>query len=92
VFFRSKSVGAALAMLRSMVHFHWEHQYAAELMFLAVVSGAMMLVDYRLESRQEEYVFETSRLAMPIGAAVAMVVLIIAFAASETNAFIYFQF
>jgi hypothetical protein len=75
-----------------MVHFHWEHQYAAELMFLVVVSGAMMLVDYRLESRQEEYVFETSRLAMPIGAAVAMVVLIIAFAASETNAFIYFQF
>jgi alginate O-acetyltransferase complex protein AlgI len=92
VFFRSKSVGAALAVLRSMVHFHWEHQYAAELMFLAVVSGAMMLVDYRLESRREEYVFETSRLAMPIGAAVAMVVLIIAFAASETNAFIYFQF
>jgi D-alanyl-lipoteichoic acid acyltransferase DltB (MBOAT superfamily) len=92
IFFRAKSVGAAFAMLGSMVHFHWEHQYAPELLFLVAVSGAMMLVDYRLESREEEYVFEKARLAMPIGAGVAMVALMIFFAASETNAFIYFQF
>jgi alginate O-acetyltransferase complex protein AlgI len=92
IFFRAKSVGAAFAMLGSMVHFHWEHQYAPELLFLVAVSGAMMLVDYRLESREEEYVFEKASLAMPIGAGVAMVALMIVFAASETNAFIYFQF
>jgi len=92
IFFRAKSVGAAFAMLRSMTYFHWEHQYAPELLFLAAVSTAMMLVDYRLESRDEEYVFEKARVAIPVGAAVAMVVLMIVFAASETNAFIYFQF
>src|ERR1022692_4190849 len=92
IFFRAKSVGAAFAMLRSMVHFHWEHQYGPELLFLAAVSAAMVLVDYRLESHDEEYVFEKARLAIPIGAGVVMVVLMVIFAASETNAFIYFQF
>ena len=92
IFFRARSLRAALEMLRSLTHFQWEHQYGPELLFLAAVSSLMILIDYRLEAYQEEYIFEKARLALPICACVVMAVLMVAFAASETNAFIYFQF
>ena len=92
IFFRARSLGAALEMLRSLVHFQWERQYGAELLFLAVVSGAMMAIDARLELHDEEYVFEKASPSIPVFACLTMAVLMVAFAASETNAFIYFQF
>ena len=92
IFFRAKSLGAALEMLRCTASFHWEHQYGPELLFLAAVSSLMILVDYRLEAYGEEYVFEKAHLAIPVCASMVMAVLMIVFAASETNAFIYFQF
>jgi alginate O-acetyltransferase complex protein AlgI len=92
IFFRAKTFGAALEMLRSTANFHWEHQYGPELLFLAAVSGLMILLDYRLEVYGEEYVFEKANLAVPVCASVVMTVLMLTFAASETNAFIYFQF
>jgi alginate O-acetyltransferase complex protein AlgI len=92
IFFRARSLGAALDMLRSTAHFQWEHQYGPELVFLGVVSGVAILIDYRLEAYGEEYVFEKAPLAVPVCACVVMAVLMVAFAASETNAFIYFQF
>lgn len=92
IFFRAKSLAAALEMLRSTIHLQWEPQYGPELLFLAVVSGIMLLVDYRLETYGEEYVFEKAHFAAPVSAGVLMAILMIAFAASETNAFIYFQF
>jgi alginate O-acetyltransferase complex protein AlgI len=92
VFFRARSVRAALHMLASLRHFDWRPEYGPELAFLGVVSGVMLLIDARLELCGEEYVFERSSLAAPIAAAVAMAVLMVAFAASETSAFIYFQF
>ena len=92
IFFRAKTVAAAFHMIAALTRFEWRPEYAAEIFFLAVVSGAMMLVDYRLEAYREEYVFERGSLAVPIGAALAMVALMVFFAASETNAFIYFQF
>ena len=92
IFFRAKSLSAALEMLRNLTHFHWERQYGPEILFLAVISGAMMLIDWRLEKYNEEYVFEKAQLSAPVFACVTMVVLMAAFAASETSAFIYFQF
>jgi alginate O-acetyltransferase complex protein AlgI len=92
IFFRAKSFGAALEMLRSATRFHWEHQYGPELLFLAVVSGLMILMDYRLEAYDEEYIFQKAQLAVPVGACFVMTIVMIVFAASETNAFIYFQF
>jgi alginate O-acetyltransferase complex protein AlgI len=92
IFFRAKSLGAALEMLRSTVNFHWEHQYGPELLFLAVLSGAVMVMDYRLEAYGEEYVFEKAPIAVPVFACALMTILMVAYAASETNAFIYFQF
>ena len=92
IFFRAKSLSAAIEMLRNAGHFGWQRQYAAELLFLLVVSGLMIIIDYRLEAYDEEYVFEKAQLALPVFACVVMAILMIAFAASETNAFIYFQF
>jgi D-alanyl-lipoteichoic acid acyltransferase DltB (MBOAT superfamily) len=92
IFFRARSVQAALHMLASLRHFEWQAQYGPQLAFLGIVSGVMLLVDLRLERCHEEYLFERWRLTWPIGAAAAMAVLMVAYAASETSAFIYFQF
>src|SRR5271165_1445602 len=92
VFFRARSVHAALHMLGSLRHFEWRPQYGPQLAFLGIVSGVMLLMDLRLELCREEYIFEHQRLTWPIGAAAAMAALMVAYAASETNAFIYFQF
>jgi alginate O-acetyltransferase complex protein AlgI len=92
IFFRAKSVSAAFAMLASLRHFIWQHQYGPEMIFLAAVSAIGLLIDYRIEHYREEYVFERGSLAVPVCAAAGMALIMIAFAASETNAFIYFQF
>ena len=92
IFFRARNVTEALHMVRSMGHFHWQRQYGPEILFLVIVSSLMLAVDFRLETHDEEYVFQRSQLAVPVATALAMSVLMIAFAASETNAFIYFQF
>jgi hypothetical protein len=92
IFFRAKSLGAALEMLRNLAHFQWQRQYSSEMLFLAVISGAMMLIDWRLERYDEEYVFQKAYLSAPVVACGIMTVLMVLFAASETNAFIYFQF
>jgi hypothetical protein len=52
----------------------------------------MMLIDWRLEMYDEEYVFQKAHPSVPVLAGAIMAVLMVAFAASETNAFIYFQF
>jgi alginate O-acetyltransferase complex protein AlgI len=92
IFFRAKNVTEALRMFAVVGHFHWQRQYGPEVLFLAVVSALMLAVDFRLEANNEEYVFQHSRLAIPVATALAMSVLMIVFAASETSAFIYFQF
>ena len=92
IFFRAKTVGAALHMLASLRHFTWQHQYGPELLFLAAVSAIGLAIDGRIERHREEYVFEGGSLAVPVFAALAMALIMIAFAASETSAYIYFQF
>jgi D-alanyl-lipoteichoic acid acyltransferase DltB (MBOAT superfamily) len=92
IFFRARTVSAALHMLASLRHFTWEHQYGPEILFLAAVSAVGLAIDFRIEAYREEYVFERGSLVAPVLAAVTMAALMIAFAASETNAFIYFQF
>ncbi len=91
IFFRAKTIGAAFHMLASLRILQWRHQYGPEILFLGVVSTLMLLIDFRLETCREEYVFERG-LTVPVCAALVMCVIMIAFAASDTSAFIYFQF
>jgi D-alanyl-lipoteichoic acid acyltransferase DltB (MBOAT superfamily) len=92
IFFRARNVSTALHMLSSLARFRWRPQYGAEMLFLAVVSALMLAIDFRLEVCREEYVFEQGSIVVPVCAALAMALLIVAFAGSDTNAFIYFQF
>jgi alginate O-acetyltransferase complex protein AlgI len=92
IFFRARNVSTALHMLVSLARFHWRPQYGAEMLFLAAVSGLMLAIDFRLEAYREEYVFEQGSIRVPVCAALAMAILTVAFAGSDTNAFIYFQF
>ena len=92
IFFRAKTVSEALHMVANAGHFQWQSQYGPEILFLLLVSSLGLAIDFRLEACDEEYVFQRSSLAVPVVTALAMSVLMIAFAASETNAFIYFQF
>jgi alginate O-acetyltransferase complex protein AlgI len=92
VFFRASTVNGAFHMLAGLGRLHWSPQYRAEMLFLAVVSAIMLAIDFRLELFREEYVFERGNIAVPVTVALAMAVAIVAFAGTETNAFIYFQF
>jgi len=92
IFFRAKTVGEAFHILASVFRFEWRSQYGPEMIVLLTLSGFLLAMDFRLETHSEEYIFQKSRLVLPIGAAFVMALLMIAFAASETNAFIYFQF
>jgi alginate O-acetyltransferase complex protein AlgI len=92
IFFRAKTVTQALHILGSLRRFEWQHQYGAEIFFLGVVSSIMLAIDFRLEAFGEEYVFERGALPVPVAAAITMLALMVLYAASQTNAFIYFQF
>jgi D-alanyl-lipoteichoic acid acyltransferase DltB (MBOAT superfamily) len=92
IFFRAKTVSAAFHMLGGLRHFAWQRQYGPELLFLGIVSAIGLAIDFRIEKNREEYIFERRSMAVPIAAAAAMAIIMIAFSASETNAFIYFQF
>lgn len=92
VFFRATSMHEAFAMLGGLGHFEWRAGYGAALLYLASVSGLLLLVDWRLEKTGEEYPFEHAHPAFPLGAALALCALIVVFGAMESSAFIYFQF
>lgn len=92
VFFRATSLHEAFAMLGGITRFEWRPGYGAALLFLAVISGLLLLVDWRLEKTGEEYPFERAYPAFPLAAALALCALIVAFGAMESSAFIYFQF
>jgi alginate O-acetyltransferase complex protein AlgI len=92
IFFRAESVSAALAMIKQLSHFRWVPDYAAAWLFLALLGGAGLLIDLQLEVSGNEYLFQKESWQLRYAAAVAAMVLLILFAASEPHAFIYFQF
>lgn len=92
VFFRASSVKEAVTMFTGLANFTWRPEYAVALGYLAIVSLGALVVDWRLEYANEEYVFEKARPSTALAAALAMCVVITTFGALESSAFIYFQF
>ena len=92
VFFRADSVTAALRMLGQLGHFAWTSDYAAAWLFLGLLGGLGLLIDLKLERSGSEYLFANDSTGLRIGAVATAMVLLMLFAASEGNAFIYFQF
>jgi alginate O-acetyltransferase complex protein AlgI len=99
LFFRANSVGNAFSLLAGLGRLAWRPEYLTAIQFLAWFSAPLLLLDLRMERAGEEYPFEKAahgyeqasyrrRIALATGA----LFLIALFAASQPNAFIYFQF
>ena len=92
VFFRAKTAGEAFGLLSSITLVEWRHEYGVAMLWIGIVSGAMVLIDFRMEHAGEEYAFQGAHLYAPVMTCVTLVGLMVFFAALESNAFIYFQF
>jgi alginate O-acetyltransferase complex protein AlgI len=92
VFFRAGSVGKAWYLLSGLSHFEWRPQYGISAAFLVAVSALILIVDTRLERTGEEYPFQNARVLVPVATAMALATIIAFLSATDTSAFIYFQF
>lgn len=92
IFFRAQSLGEAAHLLAGAAHWAWQPKYGTALLFLAVFSIPMFLMDLVLEVRQEEYPLEKAPRWLRAAAAIGFVFLVTWFSANQANAFIYFQF
>jgi alginate O-acetyltransferase complex protein AlgI len=91
IFFRAESVSGAFKMIKSLGNFRWSAEYGAAWLFLAVLAGLGLAIDYQMEYGGGEYVFQ-KRTHLAFGAAVAAMLLLILFSAGGNHAFIYFRF
>jgi len=92
IFFRAASLAGALTMIKQLGHFQWSPDYAAAWLFLGILGGIGLLIDLQLESSGNEYLFQGGSWQLRYAAAVAIMILLFLFSASEPHAFIYFQF
>jgi D-alanyl-lipoteichoic acid acyltransferase DltB (MBOAT superfamily) len=92
LFFRAQSVGMAIAMLGDLRVLVWQNRYGPLLAYLGILALVAVVVDIRLELWDEEYPFEKARPAYATAVMAMMAIVMVAFGAMETNAFIYFQF
>jgi len=92
IFFRAQSISGALAMIRSLGHFQWTSDYSAAWLYLAILGGLGFAMDLTLEKSASEYLFQNSSPILRYACAVAAMLMLILFAASDSQAFIYFQF
>jgi D-alanyl-lipoteichoic acid acyltransferase DltB (MBOAT superfamily) len=92
IFFRAESVPAAVDMLRGLGTFTWAPEYTTALRFLAIFTIPLFVMDLINELRDEEYVFETALETRRVAVGVALMAVVVVFAANQLNAFIYFRF
>jgi alginate O-acetyltransferase complex protein AlgI len=92
VFFRAASVGEAFRLLTGLGRFDWQPQYLPALLFLAVLSSALIGIDLYLEHTGDEYLCAARSVPAALATAVALIAAMILFGATDKNAFIYFQF
>ena len=92
VFFRATSIREAFRFLGGLRTFDWHPEYFIALKFLALFSIPMFLMDLRLESKGEEYIFQKSSPVFRTALGTAVLAVIALFAANQANTFIYFQF
>jgi D-alanyl-lipoteichoic acid acyltransferase DltB (MBOAT superfamily) len=92
VFFRASSVGEAFHLLGSFRSFEWRPEHGVAMLFLAVVSAAILWIDLDLERSGAEYVWGHKPIGFTLAAALTLSLFVAYFGATDTNAFIYFQF
>lgn len=92
VFFRASTLQGAVNYLSGFGRLEWHSGYGTAFTFLLFFVCPLILLDCRLESKDEEYPFEKGSLASKFAVAIVLVAVITLFAANEISAFIYFQF
>jgi D-alanyl-lipoteichoic acid acyltransferase DltB (MBOAT superfamily) len=92
IFFRARSFEDAFSVLRNFGKFVWIPEYGTAILFLSCLILLMLLVDLRMETRDEEYAWARTAEYQRVAVGVTFVVLNLLFAAGQANAFIYFQF
>ncbi len=92
IFFRALTAGAAFRTLASLGDLRWQPNLQPAFIFISAITFVMLVLDLRLELYGEEYPFARSHLSVPVAAGAALSVAIALFGATESNAFIYFQF
>ena len=92
VFFRATSLEAAFTFLGGLGHWRWQPEYASALVLLFLPTSALMVIDLLEERRGEEVLTENGTPSSRAAFAAIVLVLTLLFSASQTSAFIYFQF
>ena len=92
IFFRAQSLSAAWAMLKGMAAWSWRPEFPAAMLFLAMFSIPLLLLDLYLEASGGEYGFAFSPVPRRVAFGLACALVIAFLGANQANAFIYFQF
>lgn len=92
IFFRAETVSVALSMIGDLTRWGWSSDFVTAIPLLAVIASLTLLMDLRQEKFGEEYIFQKLGTTPRIAMAMAQLVVVALFSASQSNAFIYFQF
>ena len=91
IFFRASSLHQAIAMLRDMANLRLEGQLFTPMLYVAALGLVVIAMDIRMERHDEQYLFQQAPALAPV-TAVACIAAIVLFGATDSSAFIYFQF
>ncbi len=91
IFFRASSLHQAAAMLSDMAYLKLEGQLFAPMLYVGALGFLAMALDVLMERNDEQYLFQQSPVLAP-GMAAACIAAIVFFGATDSSAFIYFQF
>jgi D-alanyl-lipoteichoic acid acyltransferase DltB (MBOAT superfamily) len=92
IFFRAGSMSEALSLLHGARAWGWRGEYGSALIFLAIFSVPLFLIDLQLERSGGEYPFATAGVRRQVVFASLLTIAIAMLAGTESSAFIYFQF
>ena len=92
VFFRATSISDALRMISDISISGARPELGTAAVLIGVVAMIFLSIDLRLETAEEEYLFQSLALQRRCAAGVAFITATLLFSGSEPNAFIYFQF
>jgi alginate O-acetyltransferase complex protein AlgI len=92
IFFRAQTLKGAIEQLSGFWRWRWISVYGVAFEFLSVFVILLLVMDLNLEYSKGEYVLEAQSYSVRTAVGVALCVMITLFGASQTSAFLYFQF
>jgi alginate O-acetyltransferase complex protein AlgI len=91
VFFRASSLHQAVTMLGNMANLRPDGHLFAPMLYVAALGSVSVAMDLMMEPNDEQYLFQRAPALAP-AMATACIAAIVLFGATDSSAFIYFQF